>query len=99
MKPHSAIVNVGRGGVLNEQALISALESGTIRLAVLDVFETEPLPRDSRFFDLPNVILTPHVAGLFRGYWHSAAKLFTSNLERYVAGDPLYNVVSREFGY
>jgi phosphoglycerate dehydrogenase-like enzyme len=84
-------VNVGRGATVDEPALIAALRSGALAGAALDVFETEPLPASSGFWDLPNVVITPHSAG---GRPLGAAELIRENLDAFLAGRPLRNVVS-----
>lgn len=99
MKSTSFLVNVGRGGVINEKDLIKALKKGWIAGAGLDVFETEPLPENSPLWDMDNVILTPHVSGFTPYYDERAADLFVENLRRYLAGEPLLNLVERERGY
>ncbi len=99
MKPHAVLVNVGRGGLVDEEALVEALREGRLRGAALDTFATEPLPPDSPLWTLPNVLLSPHVAGDFHGYRDRVVGLFCDNLRRYLAGEPLRNVVDREAGY
>ena len=99
MKPRSFIVNVGRGGTIKEEALIEALREGSIAGAGLDVFETEPLPSDSALWGFDNVIITSHYAGITPHYHGRALAVFLENLERYVAGKPLRNVVDKELGY
>lgn len=99
MKPSSFIVNVGRGGTIDEEALIEALREGSITGAGLDVFETEPLPSDSPLWTFDNVIITSHYAGITPHYHERALAVFLDNLERYVAGKPLRNVVDKELGY
>ena len=89
----SFVVNVGRGGVLDERALLQALASGHIAGAHLDVFEQEPLPPDSPFWDLPNVIVTPHNGGSTRQYAQRCVHLFIDNLARWVRGEPLLQQV------
>ncbi|MCA9973715.1 MAG: D-2-hydroxyacid dehydrogenase, partial [Anaerolineales bacterium] len=86
MKPTAFLVNVGRGGVVDEKALVKALNKGWIAGAGLDVFETEPLPDTSPLWNLPNVILTPHVSGFTPHYDARAVDLFAENLRRYLAG-------------
>jgi phosphoglycerate dehydrogenase-like enzyme len=99
MRPRAYIVNIGRGEVIDESALIDALKAGKIGGAGLDVFEKEPLPKESPIWDLENVILTPHMSGANRGYMDKACALFADNLRRFSAGQPLLNVVDRQLGY
>lgn len=99
MKPTAFLINVGRGPIVQEAALLRALQEGWIAGAGLDVFEQEPLPPDSPFYDLENVILTPHVAGTSPRYMDRAIPLFCENLARYVRGEMLLNVVDKERGY
>ena len=95
------LINVGRGGHADEAALLDALRDRRIAGAVLDVFEDEPLPAASPFWDLANVILSPHLAGAGgpTSFWPDAAQLIAENLRRYVAGGQLLNVVDPEKGY
>jgi len=99
MKPHAVLINVARGGLVDEAALVDALRAGRIRGAALDTFASEPLPADSPLWSLPNVLVSPHVAGSFQGYTDAVVELFCDNLQRYLAGEPLRNVVDRENGY
>jgi len=99
MKPTAYLVNVSRGGIVNEPALIKALQEGWIAGAGLDVFEMEPLPPDSPLYDLDNVILSPHVAGFSPHYDERASDLFAENLRRYLAGEELLNLVDKKAGY
>ncbi len=99
MKHEAVIINVARGGVIDEAALIDALRNQVIGGAALDVFEQEPLPTDSPLWHLPNVILSPHVSGFTPHYDERAMTLFAENLRRYVAGEPLLNVVDMQRGY
>ena len=98
-KPGAVLVNVARGGLVDEPALIEALRSGKLRGAGLDVFETEPLPVDSPLWSLPNVLLTPHVSGVTPAYDDRLMALFSENLRRYVTGEKLLNSVDIEAGY
>lgn len=99
MKPSALLVNIARGDISDEAALLDALTTRRIAGAVLDVFVQEPLPADSPLWHLPNVIITPHISALTPAYADRAAALFTENLHRYLAGQPLLNVVNRERGY
>jgi phosphoglycerate dehydrogenase-like enzyme len=84
-------VNVGRGGLVDEPALVDALVRGRLGGAGLDVFATEPLPAASALWDLPNVIITPHNSANTGSSGVEAAEIFLDNLARYVAGEPLRN--------
>lgn len=99
MKSSAYLVNVARGRVVDEQALIRALREGWIAGAGLDVAETEPLPSHSPLYGLPNVILTPHIAGVSVHYEKRLAELFADNLRRYRTGQPLINRFDAERGY
>jgi len=99
MKPTALFINIGRGPIVQEAALVRALREGWIAGAGLDVFEREPLPADSALYDLENVIITPHVSGASPRYMDRAVPLFCENLRRYLHGDPLLNVVDKERGY
>ncbi len=99
MKPTARLINISRGAVINETALVRALEEGWIAGAALDVFEQEPLPGDSELWGMDNVILTPHISGGTPVYMERAVELFCDNLRRYLAGEPLRNVVDLQRGY
>jgi phosphoglycerate dehydrogenase-like enzyme len=99
LKRGAVVINVSRGPVFDENALIAALQSGRLGGASLDVFETEPLPADSPLWDLPNVMITPHASGTHDHVSDYTADLFLANLERYVAGRPLLNLAERGRGY
>jgi phosphoglycerate dehydrogenase-like enzyme len=99
MKPTSYLVAVGRGRVIDEAALLRCLREGWIAGAALDVFAQRPLPQDSPFFDLPNVILTPHMSGISANYYERMTSLFCDNLRRYLAGEPLLSLVDKQKGY
>jgi len=99
MRPGAWFVNVGRGEVVDEAALVAALESGHVGAAGLDVFAVEPLPQESPLWDMPNVIVTPHVAGSSEPSDQRAVDLFIENLGRYVGGEPLRNVTRTELSH
>ncbi len=99
MKPGARLVNVARGKIVREDDLIEAVRSGRLGGAALDVYETEPLPRESALYTLDDVILTPHVSGLSDGFWPRAMALFRANLARDAKGIPLLNRVDPERGY
>lgn len=99
MKPSAVLINVARGSVVDEAALISALAAGQIAGAALDVFEEEPLPSTSPLWNMDNVIISPHVSGNTSLYHRKAVTLFIENLERYTNKRPLLNVLNRETGY
>ncbi|MGQ9684253.1 MAG: D-2-hydroxyacid dehydrogenase [Anaerolineae bacterium] len=98
-RPHAFVVNVGRGALFDEEALIAALRSGQIGGVGLDVFAQEPLPRSSPLWRMENAILTPHVSGSSTGNSERLSMLFAENLARYVQGQPLLNLVKLECGY
>jgi phosphoglycerate dehydrogenase-like enzyme len=99
MQSGAWLVNIARGAVVDEDALLRALREGWIAGAALDVFTQEPLPEDSPFWDLPNVILTPHNAWSTPHLKEREAALFLENLRRYLRGEALKNVVDLERGY
>jgi len=99
MKPTGILVNIARGGIVDEAALRDALIEGRLAGAGLDVTETEPLPSDSPLWDTPNLIITPHCAGLSPQRDRKMTEFFCDNLRRYLAGEPLLNVVDQKRGY
>jgi phosphoglycerate dehydrogenase-like enzyme len=99
MKPTAYIINIARGGIIDEDVLIRALKEHWIAGAGLDVFATEPLPPTSKLWEPPNVIFSPHVAGGHEGYLKHATEVFIDNLRRYINGQRLRNVVNKERGY
>jgi phosphoglycerate dehydrogenase-like enzyme len=99
MKPSAVIINIGRGPVIVEAALVRALEAGRIRGAALDVFNTEPLPSEHPFWRMPNVLLSPHTADRVEGFLDPAFESFVENLDRFRKGEPLANVVDKHAGY
>jgi phosphoglycerate dehydrogenase-like enzyme len=98
-KPGAYLIDVSRGGVVNHQALVAALKEGKIAGAALDVFPEEPLPADSPLWKMPNVLLTPHIAGHSIHYDQRAGECFAANLHRYAGGLPLLNRVDPSKGY
>ena len=98
-KPGVTIVNVGRGTVIDEDALVDALRSGQVGFAALDVFAVEPLPSDSPLWDLENVLVSPHSGGLDNREDERICEIFCDNLRAYLAGRPLANVVDTALGY
>ena len=99
MKPGAWLVNIGRGRLVDDAALVEALQTGHMGGAALDVFTHEPLDSASPYWDLPNVIVTPHISGALEDYWVPLVALFSENLRRFEAGQPLLNVVDKEAGY
>ena len=99
MKPTAVLVNIARGPVTMEADLVRALREGWIAGAALDVFDQEPLPADSPLWDMENVVVTPHISGGTEIYNQRAVAIFAANLRRYLAGEPLQNVVDPARGY
>jgi phosphoglycerate dehydrogenase-like enzyme len=99
MKKTSVLINVGRGPVVDEGALIHALQEKRIRGAALDVFDHEPLPPGHPFYRLDNVLLSPHCADHTSDWIEQAARCFVDNFERFRKGEPLKNVVDKRLGY
>lgn len=99
MKSTAYLIDVSRGGVVDHGALVSALNEGRLAGAALDVYPVEPLPEGSPLWEMPNVILSPHVAGASAQYYARAVELFAENLERYLAGRPLLNLYDPSRGY
>ena len=99
MKTGAFLVNVSRGPVVDTNALIEATKSGKLGGAVLDVFEEEPLPADSPLWDAPNVIITPHIAGISKKSMDALVELFVINIGRYLKGQELHNLIDPENGY
>lgn len=98
--PAGALVfNVGRGGTMDTEALVAALQSGHLGGAGLDVTDPEPLPPDHPLWDMENVIITPHCSGGDRHYAEKAGTIFVENLRRFLAGQPLANLVDKRAGY
>ena len=99
MSPRAVLVNVSRGQLVDESALIAALREQRIESAALDVFDQEPLPPDNPLWTLPNVLITPHTSGFRLDHWDAATAIFVDNLHRYDAGRPLVNLVDKSAGY
>jgi len=99
MKSTAVVINVGRGPVINEQALVSALSNGRIKGAALDVFDHEPLPQGHPFYKLENVLLSPHCADHTPDWLDNAMQFFIEQFERFRRGEPLLNVVDKKLGY
>lgn len=99
-KENAVFINLGRGPVVDEQALIQALKDGKLKGAALDVFTEEPLPKDSEFWDLPNVLISPHNMDQTATFMHEATAFFLNeNLPRFVCGEDLLNPVDPGLGY
>lgn len=99
MKSEAVLINIARGDIIDQPALIDALQRQQIRGAALDVFTPEPLPSDNPIWALPNVIQSPHIAGLTPHYYDRTVELFAENLRRFLSGEPLLNQVERAKGY
>lgn len=99
LRPGAKIIVISRGGIVQETPLAEALSAGVISGAAVDCFEQEPLPPEHVFNRTPNLILTPHMAGAFEGFWDAMMGLFVKNLVRYRAGEPLLNEANKRLGY
>ncbi len=101
MKPSAIVINVGRGPVIHEAALVRALQSKTIAAAALDVYEVEPLPQDSPLWDMENVLLSPHCTDRTRNpdWLDLSMQFYLENFQRYINGEPLENIVDKKAGY
>jgi phosphoglycerate dehydrogenase-like enzyme len=99
LKPGAIVINTGRGATINTDALLDALRSGRLGAALLDVTDPEPLPEDHPLWTTERVYITPHTSGAHPGYDERAGKIFLENLKRYLAGEPLRNVVDKQEGY
>jgi D-2-hydroxyacid dehydrogenase (NADP+) len=99
LNPGAIIINVARGKIIDEAALIAAIQSGHLGGAVLDVFEREPLDRANPLWSLPNVIISPHSAGVRPDHWDEVIDLFSENLRRFERREPLLNMVNCDAGY
>lgn len=99
LKPGARMIIISRGGIVSEPALAEALRSGQLAEAVVDCYVREPLPADHFFFDVPNLIMTPHMSGVYEGFWSLMFGLLGENLRRFRSGMPLLNPTSRQHGY
>lgn len=99
MKPTAVVINVGRGPVIDEPSMVRALTEKRIKGAALDVFDTEPLPAGHIFFELDNVLLSPHCADHTSDWTEQAMRFFLAQFERYRSGEPLQNIVNKQLGY
>lgn len=99
MRPSAVLVNVARGAIVDEPALVDALAGGRIAGAALDVFASEPLPPESPLWGMPNVLISPHMAGDVVGWQEFRRQAFLDNFHRYASGAPLRNVVDKQLGY
>ena len=99
LPPDAVVVNVSRGTLLDETALLDALDASRLRGAALDVFDAEPLPAGHAFWRHPRVLVSPHVAAVTARFWERETGLIVENIRRYLAGSPLANTVDPEAGY
>jgi phosphoglycerate dehydrogenase-like enzyme len=99
MRSSARLINIARGSLMDQPTLVAALQSGALAGAGLDVFETEPLPPESPLWAMPNVIVSPHTSGASPRSLERTLHLFLANLRRYLAGEPLENVVDKSEGY
>jgi phosphoglycerate dehydrogenase-like enzyme len=99
MKPNAVVINIGRGPVIDQSALVRALASGRIKGAGLDVFEQEPIPADDPIFKLPNVLISPHSADHTKDWLNQAMRFFLEQYQRFSSGQPLQNIVAKHLGY
>lgn len=99
MKPSAILINIDRGGIVDEDALVECLNNGHLAGAGLEVCETEPLPPDSPLWDAPRLLITPHCGGLSSHRDRRLTQFFCENLKRYFAGEPLLNAIDQQRGY
>jgi phosphoglycerate dehydrogenase-like enzyme len=99
MKPNAVVINIGRGPVIDQAALVRALAAGKIKGAGLDVFEHEPIPPDDPIFKLPNVLISPHTADHTKDWLNQAMRFFLEQYQRFSNGQPLQNIVEKHLGY
>lgn len=98
-KPGIRFIIISRGGIVDEPALAAALKDGRVAGAAIDCFVEEPPPPDHPFYDAPNTILTPHMAGAFEGFWPAMMTLLAENLRRFAGNQPLLNLANKKLGY
>lgn len=99
LRKGARIIIISRGGIVDEPALADGLRDGHIAGAAVDCFVQEPPPCDHVFYDVPNLIMSPHIAGAYEGFWPAMISLFTENLRRFHQGLPLLNVANKRLGY
>jgi phosphoglycerate dehydrogenase-like enzyme len=99
IKPGAVLIDVSRGGVVRESALIEALRAGRLKGAALDVFEAEPLPAENPLWGMENVIITPHCSSVDEGWALRSIEMLCDNIDRWKRGEPLANVVDPRRGY
>lgn len=99
LRPSAHLIHISRGGVVDETALADALRAGRLAGAAVDCFVREPTPSDYALFDVPNLIMTPHMSGVYNAYWPAFNQLLRENAVRFAAGKPLLNQVDRVGGY
>jgi phosphoglycerate dehydrogenase-like enzyme len=99
MKPNAVVINIGRGPVIDQAALVRALTEKKIKGAGLDVFETEPIPPGDPIYRLENVLISPHCADHTKDWLNQAMHFFLEQYERFSSGQPLANVVEKHLGY
>ena len=98
-KKGQIFINIARGAVVDEKALIKSLQNGQLHAAALDVFTIEPLPQNSRFWELENVLISPHNADMTENFRHRSVEFFTENVKRFVNGESLLCPVDISAGY
>ena len=99
MNDEAVFINVGRGDLTVEEDLVAALRAQSLKGAYLDVFATEPVPKDSPLWDLDNLLMTPHNSGPSQHYFKRAFAIFAQNLRRYRRGEPLINQINYDLKY
>jgi len=97
MRPGMVLIDVGRGGIVNQNAMLDALRRGRLAAAGLDVFATEPLPSASPLWTMPNVVVTPHISAASPNYWEHALEIIATNLNRVLAGEPMIDEITHDW--